>query len=284
MKLEELDRTRNERWRLTPETAVESSDDLVEFVRDMQWCFIVPQKNTAFPSFQGAVLGRMDRKITTASHAAFQMALKDFWRSAAVKHSFVQVNSLARAAMIMTKDVCRKIARIYLPDTVVPKALKRTGVLNRLEMEVLDQVHHQAMSKRQLRHALDMRGKSGSELENALRTLRKKMLVLQAGVDEDDALLYHSTVRYLRITEASRKKVQPVATGEFLIQLYMKTVVADTRSGIKSFFRGVLQPQEIDSALYRLLLQSHLKVDPDIIINNKKAIIAREFTNGDWRR
>ncbi len=280
MKPDELNYHRQARWRITPEHAIESNDDLQTFLEDIKWCFITPQKNIAFPSLQGAIFGGAERKISAAKQAAFQIALKELWKSRAIRNSFVQIHALGRSPMIVSRDICRKIARIYLPPTISPKKLRRNGTINSFEMEILERLEESGLSKKQLRLALDLRRKKRTELDKALRNLKKRLLVVEACVDEDDYIVNHFTPRYLRITEKSFKNPQVLTTGEFLVELYMRTVIADTRSGIKSFFKGILSPQIIDGALYKLLLQSHLKVEPEIIINNKKAIISKCYTNG----
>ncbi len=101
-------------------------------------------------------------------------------------------------------------------------------------------------------------------------------MLLRTGRNAEGKPLFRSAVSHLGIRTFRYSENQRRKAADVLIRAYVDAVVADSRAGIKSFFRGIIPPATIDAVLYDLLLRSVLKVDSSLIINGKKALLNRK--------
>jgi hypothetical protein len=276
MTYDELHERRIQLWHAAPECVLEKPEEVVAFLRDLHWCFLLPKKSKIYPSLLQAITGNSDFRVTPSRLAAMRLLLGDMWEYPPMVRSVVEIHALGRSPMLVTKNFCRDICIFLFEGRTSPRRMVRERFLTPIEGEILSLVRSDPFSKIQFRQALNIHSRNGNtELEQALRSLERKLLLLRTGIDEERRPKYRSTSAFLKIRSFNSSRKQRRRATESLIIAYLDGVVADSRVGIKSFFRGIIPPALIDAVLYDLLLRSILRVESSLIINGKKALFHR---------
>jgi hypothetical protein len=276
MTIDELQERRIQLWHASPEGALEKPAEIVDFLRGIHWCFLVPKKNKIYPSLLHAVTGIADCRVTPSRLASMRLLLGDLWEYPPIVRSIVEIHALGRVPMLVTKNFCKDLCVFFFEGRKSARQMVRDRFLTPFEGEILSLVRSEAFSKIQFRQALNIHSRAGnSELEQALRFLMRKLYFLRTGIDVEGRPMYRSASAFLHIQSFRWSHQQRRRATESLIIAYLDGVVADSRVGIKSFFRGVIPPALIDAVLYDLLLRSVLRVESHLIINGKKALFHR---------
>ncbi len=276
MTYDELRERRITLWHAAPEGTLEKPAEVVAFLRDLRWCFLLPKKNKIYPSLLQAITGNADFRVTPSRIAAMRLLLGDVWEYPPMVRSIVEIHALGRAPMLVTKNFCKDLCIFLFEGRTSPQLMVRDRFLTPIEGEILSLVRSDAFSKIQFRQALNIHSRNGNtEFEQALRSLERKLLLLRTGIDEKGRPKYHSTSTFLKIRSFNSSPKRQRCATESLIIAYLDGVVADSRVGIKSFFRGIIPLALIDAVLYELLLRSVLRVESNLIINGKKALFHR---------
>ncbi|MGD0338593.1 MAG: hypothetical protein ABSB78_07365 [Bacteroidota bacterium] len=276
MTVEELQTRRIRLWHATPESALEKPKEIVAFLRELRWCFLIPKKLKTYPSLLHAITGVVECPVSPSRLASLRLLIGDLWEYPPMVRSIVEIYAVGRAPMLVTREFCKNICVFLFEGRKSPQRLVRERQLTALEAEILSLVRTNACSKIQFRQALNIHTRNGNaELEQALRSLVRRLFLLRIGIDEAGRPVYRSTATILGIHSYRSSQRQRRRAAVSLIIAYLDAVVADSRVGIKSFFRGIIPPELIDGVLYDLLLRSVLRVEPNLIINGKKALFHR---------
>ncbi len=277
MTSDELQSKRIQLWHADSAHALERPEEIVGFLRNLQWCYILPKRMRSYPSLLHAVTGTADSRVTPARLDLLRLVMGDLWEYTQMSRSIVEVHLFGHGPMFATRDFCRNAGVFLFEGKSSPRRMLRERQIGSLEREILDAVRREALTKREIRDALNIRTRSGlTELEQAVRSLERRLLLLRSGRSDEGKPLFRSSVALLGIRTFRFSENQRRKAADILIRNYVDAVVADSRWGIKSFFRGIIPPAVIDAVLYDLLLRSVLKVDSSLIINGKRALLNRK--------
>ncbi len=276
MTVEELQTRRIRLWHATPEGALEKPVEIVAFLRDLKWCFLLPKKLKKYPSLLQAVTGIAECRVTPSRLASMRFLLGDLWEYPPMVRSIVEIRALGRAPVLVTREFCKNLSVFFFEGRKSSQHLVRERQLTALEGEILSLVRTVAFSKIQFRQALNIHTQNvNTELEQALRSLERRLFLLRVGLDDGGRPKYRSAGSFLGVHSYRSSQQQRRRATEYLILAYLDAVVADSRVGIKSFFRTIVPPALIDGVLYELLLRSALRIESNLIINGKKALFHR---------
>jgi len=268
---------RTNSWRLKPELALTTVEEIDEFVDAMGMCVQVPKAGVALPSLAQALIGR--ETVPSQSKGILKEILSSFWEKAFSKRRFIEAPVLWHTPIVLSKNMFTLFYTVLKSRRIDRAPLPRTS---RLQREVIEFIaHHKVATRKQIREFISANrrapGATQESLDRALLTLWSQLDIIRTGFIHGEGMLWQATLSWDRSIKQRARRFSRQEALKKIVEQFIVTTIATTRRHLKRTFRSVALPQEIDTAINDLLLQGTIKVDPELIIGGKRALVASDL-------
>ncbi len=273
----ELKERRVERWRLRPDLAPNDEKEIRAFIKDAGFCFTYHISKDTIPSLIQTITGSStaNNHFIYSSDDPFHEMLNETFRAYYKKKLFVEVGVFGKHPVIVYRDIFIRLYRIAGTDIRGGYLARRKRNTN-LEKAIIAFLNDKGpVTRRELRISLMSKKTNSIALTKALESLGRQLKVIRIRQAGYDGLMWITPEKWnpRLCTEASKLERDEVI--EYLITRFLQTSVATSRKALKRFFNHIIPPEVMDRTLNSLIQRRLVVVDPDLIIDGKKALKTR---------
>ncbi len=275
MTIEELEKLRAEKWRRLPEFALSTEEDILGFIDEVGFCLIDHRKSSPLPSLLGAIETATSPRRSPEAHAL----LKSFWEKYRAKKRAFEWNFLLHSLSAVSSKYLPQFYALIgdrHPERDYRRQL-REKTLTLMDVRVYESILKEGpISRKRLRLALNAwHKKQAAMLEQSLWRLWRGLKIVRIDFSSREGFLWQSTCSWdKRLLRRSSVWTRQEAL-ERLILHYTEIAVATSRRQIKKVFHGIAEPSAINATVDQLFVGSRLDVDPNLVLDGKKAIVRK---------
>jgi hypothetical protein len=275
----DLEQCRVRRWRIRPDLAPNDEKEIRSFLKEVGYCYTYHIQNDILPSLLQTIKGTRepDKHPSGLHNDPFQEILTETFRSYERQRLFIEVNCFGKHPVIVYRDVFTRLIRLL----GISSRNRRPGLPKRrttgLEDAVLKYIREKGgATRRELRVSIIQKRKTDARrLTKALETLGQDLRIVRGRKYHNDEIFWMTPLQwYSRLPDAINYMDGEEAL-EYLILRFLKTTVASSRRTIRSFFKHIVAPDQLDLSLNSLIKRGLITVDPHLIIDGKRALILR---------
>lgn len=275
---QELREKRVERWRLRPDLAPNNEKEVRSFIKDVGFCRTYHTPKTTIPSLIQTITG-VDNSYPHFNHThddPYNEMLKETFRRYAQQKLFVEVGVFGKHPVIVYRDVFMRLYRIIGRD-IKGGYLTRRQRNTKLETSIISLLTATGpLSRRTIRLSLHGNERSRSNaISAALESLYRQMKLIRVRYVGDDPLEWATPEQWNPCLCQKSTHLSRDEAIEYLILRFLHTAVASSRKTIHRFFKHVIPEEIIDHSVNSLVQRGLILIDPELILDGKKALKAR---------
>ncbi len=274
---QELIQHRVERWRLRPDLAPNNEKEIREFIKTAGLCYTYHISKDSLPSLiqtvSGAIHSPTRYKITLDD--PFYAMINETFRSYFKQKLFVEVVIFGKHPVIVYRDVLVRLYRLTgaeIQRGTVSKRKRNT----KIENEIISFLNDKGpATRRDIRLAiLDKRKNTAGVLTKTLDSLGRQLKIIRSR-QENSELLWITPEKWDPRLCDDAIKIERDEAIEYIILRFLQISIASSRKALKRFFKNVIPTDLLDHSLNSLIQRGLIVIDPDLIIDGKRALKAR---------
>jgi hypothetical protein len=278
MTSEEYARIRLERWRLRPDLAPNDEHEIRDFIKEAGLCYTYHIPRYTIPSLIQTISGSVtpSEQYSYMPDNPFHEMLNSTFRVFYKKKLFVEVGVFGKHPVIVYRDVFARLYRIIGTEVRGGYLTKRRRNTN-LETAIISFMNEKGpVTRRELRISLLSKKKDTAVvLTKALESLGRRLKVIRIRQAGDNGLMWLTPEKWNPRLCTEAAQLERSEAIEYLILRFLNISVATSRRALKRFFNYIIPSDVTDLTLNSLIQRGLIKVDPDLIIDGKKALKSR---------
>ncbi len=273
----ELAEKRVELWRLRPDLAPNDEKEIRKFIKEAGFCYTYHIPKDTIPSLIQTVSGAVNApgRYKNSPDDPFYEMINETYRSYYNQKLFIEVVVFGKHPVIVYRDV---LARLYrLTGTDVQRGyLSRRKRNTNLEKAIISYLNEKGpATRRELRLSLfDKRKNSAIKLTKAIESLGRQLKVIRTR-QENNELRWITPEKWNPHLCNEAIKIERDEAIEYLALRFLQISVASSRKALRRFFKNVIPPAVMDHTLNSLIQRGIIVIDPDLIVDGKRALKAR---------
>jgi len=277
MTFEELKNKRVERWQLRPDLAPNDEKEIRQFIKRSGFCYTFHIAKDTIPSLIQTISGSADNNhVHYSQNDPFQEMLNQTFRTYNKQKLFVEVGVFGKHPVIVYRDVFMHLYRIIGSD-IRGGYLSKRQRNTKFEQSILTYIEEKgSATRKELRLALQHTIKKNSlPLTKALESLARQLKLVRIREADDNGLQW-TTPEYWNSRQCSEAvKLNRDEAIEFLLLRFIDTSIATSRKSLKRFFKYIIPSENLDLSLNSLIQRGLVLIDPELIIDGKRALKIR---------
>ncbi len=275
----DLAQKRVELWRLRPDLAPNDEKEIREFIKLAGFCYTYHIPKDAIPSLIQTISGTVTSNTWNTypqQNDPYQEMLNETFRTYHKQKLFVEVGVFGKHPVIVYRDVFARLYRIIGSD-VRGGYLSRRKRNTQLENAILSFLQDKgAATRKELRLSVTKpRKKDGNELSKALDSLARQLKIIRIRQGNVIDLQWITPEHWNPQLCEEAVTLDRDEAIEFLILRFVKTAIATSRKALKRFFKHIIPSEFLDLTLNSLIQRGLVVVDPELIIDGKRALKTR---------
>lgn len=274
----ELAQKRVERWRLRPDLAPNDENEIRTFIQSAGFCFTYHIAKDSIPSLIQTISGSVESNnhFGYLSGDPYHEMLHQTFRIYSKKKLFLEVGVFGKHPVIVYRDVLMRLYRIVGTDIRGGYLANRKRNTN-LENAIITFLNEKGpATRRELRISLlSTRKTGGVPLSKSLESLSRQLKVVRIRQSGNEGIQWITPEKWNPRLCAEAVELKRDDAIEYLVTRFLKTAVASSRKALRRFFTNIVPPDVMDRTLNSLIQRGLVVVDPDLIIDGKKALKTR---------
>jgi hypothetical protein len=275
----ELIQKRIENWRIRPDLAPNDEKEIREFIKQAGFCYTYHIPRDTIPSLLQTISGSVDLQIAPGYSETdpFNAMLNETFRSYTRQRLFVEVIVFGKHPVIVYRDVFMRLYRL-MGSSVRGGYLTRRKRNTRLENDVITFLNEKrTASRKELRLTLlTNKHRQRNELSAALESLGRQLKIVRLRQSGGNELEWATPESWHPELCGESARLDRGEAIDYLIIRLLRTAVAASRKAVHRFFRYTIPADVLDQSLNSLVQRGVIRVDSELIIDGKHALVARE--------
>jgi hypothetical protein len=278
MTIQELVRKRIERWRLRPDLAPNDEKEIRRFIKDVGFCYTFHIPKDTIPSLIQTIGGTQDvgNHFAEKPNNPYHQMLSETFAAYRKQKLFLEVGIFGKHPVTIYRDVFVRIYRVTGNHVRggSPLRRKRNTKLEQLILEYLTE--KETATRRDLRlSVLTKKQHDLNVLTRSLESLSKQLKIIRLRQSDNNELIWMRPEQWSPQLCRQASELSYDDAVEDLILRFLTTTIATSRRAVRKFFKHCIPPTLLDYRLDSLLQRGLILVDPELIIDGKKALKIR---------
>ncbi len=279
MTLRELQKRRIEVWRLSPGLAPNNEKEIREFLKKAGFCYTYHVQKNLLPSLIQTIKGstELEGSFSYTNDDPFHEILSETFRIYERHKLFIEVNCFGKHPVIVYRDVFIRLYRLLC----TPIRTRFSGVRRRptrLEDSILKHINDSGgATRRELRMTFLQRKKTDARrLTRTIEALGRDLRIVRGRRTRNDEIYWMTPRQWFDKLDDLAGDLHGEESLEYIILRFLNTSIATSRRSIRNFFKTSFPPVTIDFVLNSLIQRGLITVDPNLVIDGKRALKPRQ--------